>query len=623
MKSDRRGRKDRKPNIYAILAGVLCASILLGVLGFAAAHARKTGGFTVVDEKGRVIGGGSTEISAEEEPVAEEEIPATPGFTEEEIAMLNEAPEETEAALEPETPLVTFSVESVEEVILPEAIVIKSRSGTDPYTNVSGEIDDALTWTGEIPAAYNANDREEGDVITEVKHQGASHLCWAYAALGAIEANLLVKHPLLGVDRLDLSEKHLAYYVMNPASGSQGGLIDNDYRQIEGIGDDASQKLFQSGLAYIMASGVTDYIISALAAWKGPVDDAEADKFLRQRTNRITIEDQGPPSQAYGGAYHVQGIHELPAIEQNRDAIKRMILSYGAVTCGVHASQEKDDNHWYMSNLYDADPYGVDNNLPDHEVLLIGWDDAYEVDNFRPYSEHEGAWLCRNSWGATAGENGYFWLSYDDVIFTNNNVAAYDVALNGDPDFYDRNYQVAGLMTHAIDMMIDQNNVIYSLSESMNPYAVMYTAQEDEELCAVSLFALETENSYSIEITLDPEMAEDNGVSAADLENPAVTQLCASASGGYHTYKLDEPLSLQAGQRFMIVVKPQQPSGLVFEKSMTSTGDACYDEDNQYIGNIKTVTTASGLSYYCNEDGSALVPLEDADFFVKAFTKVK
>ena len=53
---------------------------------------------------------------------------------------------------------------------------------------------------------------------------------------------------------------------------------------------------------------------------------------------------------------------------------------------------------------------------------------------------------------------------------------------------------------------------------------------------------------------------------------------------------------------------------------MTSTGDANYDEDDHYIGNVFTQTVASGQSFYLTEDGTAMVPQTDKDFFIKAFT---
>ncbi len=601
----------KKKNIITAVLGMATAVLLIAVIGILSARAIDNGTMTVIWNNGH----SSTPVTRTE--------PQETSFTDDELALLDEVPEEAEENLEQAAEeLVAYDVEPVSEQVLPEAIHIESRTQGDPFLSVGEGTDDQPDWSAEIPMAYDGNDRNGEDVVTEVRNQGGSHLCWAYAALGAIEGNLLIKHPTLGVDRLDLSEKHLAWYAMNATQGSVAGGIDGDYRELQGIGDDAEQDFYKTNISYTMTSGVTDYIISVLAAWKGPVDDTDVNSFERQRNGKLVIKDQGAPSGPYGTDYHVQGVYELNGSEANRDAIKRMILSYGGVTCSVHADQTAGNSYWYLANLYDGAPYAENNNLADHEVLVVGWDDEYETDNFQPEPMNTGAWYCRNSWGTTAGDMGFFWLSYDDVIFSNNNVSAYDVALRGDPDFYDKNYQVASLMTHVIDMMIDQNNVVYAYTPSVNPYGVLYTAESDETLKAFSLFGMETENTYDVSVYLNPELNEEGGISASYLKNtaPDLTQSVRSATGGYHTYSFDTELSLSAGTPFFLMITPSQASGLVYEKAMTSTGDANYDEDNHYIGNVFTQTLASGQSFYVSEDGTALVPQTDKDFFLRAFT---
>ena len=45
---------------------------------------------------------------------------------------------------------------------------------------------------------------------------------------------------------------------------------------------------------------------------------------------------------------------------------------------------------------------------PNHDVVIIGWDDNYPQENFTTHPEGDGAFICKNSWGEEFGEDGYF-----------------------------------------------------------------------------------------------------------------------------------------------------------------------------------------------------------------------
>jgi C1A family cysteine protease len=74
--------------------------------------------------------------------------------------------------------------------------------------------------------------------------------------------------------------------------------------------------------------------------------------------------------------------------------IKSAIMQYGAVGCAVAA----DDV--FMNHPAGSVFTGSGSRAIDHDVILVGWDDA------------TGSWILRNSWGANWCEQGYMRIAY-------------------------------------------------------------------------------------------------------------------------------------------------------------------------------------------------------------------
>jgi len=134
-------------------------------------------------------------------------------------------------------------------------------------------------------------------------------------------------------------------------------------------------------------------------------------------------------------------------------------------------------------------------------------------------------------------------------------------------------------------------------------YANIYTAEKDEELAAVSIITHEPDLPYDISI-----YALNEG-----YKEPRDGELLAHMSGtehyaGYHTYKLEKPCSVSAGQTFSAVVKTGiTPSTTIF-----------FDRN----------ADGSGTSYYMIYDENSMSGWTDStrvenhgNTFVKVFTK--
>ncbi len=506
------------------------------------------------------------------------------------------------------------------EIEMPEAIVVDDSqkdlwnlaigSETDYPQNAADE---------ELSAFYMADNVDNIDYVTPVKNQGQTALCWAYAAISAIESDLLKHNPCFGVSTLNLSEKHAAYYNMHKSEGSLLSGIDDDYREFVFVGDDKWLSEYDTG--YISVGGVTDYCMSLFSAWKGPVSDNNGNSFkiIKGQPSLYTENTEIPSAPFDDPVCHVQGVFEVPATEKNRELIKRMIVEHGGVTASICA----DDNFWTGKKvaLYDYKEYGGE-NVADHEVVIVGWDDEYSASHFITKPSSDGAFICKNSWGVGYGAQGYFYLSYEDSVLCNNNVVAYDCSIGGDNDWFDNNYQYAGFITHVTDPMEDQKNVVYMYDNNSKGYGIVISPQKGEEFCAVGYFSMSTNTSDIIEIY---KMA-DNGKEYyyfEELGTPLVTMSCKAITAGYHTFSLEKPIDIISGEDYLVLVKPGNESKLVFEKAMDSTAEEHLDEWQHNMGAIHTVNTASGKSFLMSYDDLAVIRQSDKDFFVKAYTKEK
>ena len=57
-----------------------------------------------------------------------------------------------------------------------------------------------------------------------------------------------------------------------------------------------------------------------------------------------------------------------------------------------------------------------------HDILIIGWDDAYPAEKFNYQTKQDGAFICQNSWGTEFGEDGIFYVSYEDGSIGKNTI---------------------------------------------------------------------------------------------------------------------------------------------------------------------------------------------------------
>ncbi len=321
--------------------------------------------------------------------------------------------------------------------------------------------------------------------ISPVKDQGPIGACWAFASLGAIES---VISDLLMVD---LSEDHLS--------------LNHGYNLDQNEGGDIA-----ISLAYF-------------ARWSGPVleiDDVYGDGYTNQNAKAV---------------YHIQESRKLPA--KDFGAIKRAIMLYGGVQSSIHISDIYDRDFGDAYNEEKASYYydGVDK--ANHDVLIVGWDDFYNKNNFIKEPDMNGAFICKNSYGEGFGENGYFYISYRDVHIGTNNLVF--TRVDG-VDNYENIYQS--------DWFGNVGNLGYNSSKAF--FANVFTANKKENLSAVSFYTLGRDTHYSLYLV-------ENFEDESSFDNRIFLKKGSFDYEGYYTVDLNEEVEVEGD--FAVVVEIDTP----------------------------------------------------------------
>jgi C1A family cysteine protease len=350
-----------------------------------------------------------------------------------------------------------------------------------------------------LPTAFDLRSIDGKSLVSSIKHQSGG-TCWTHATMAALEGNLLMTHQWQQQGESgepDLAEYHLDWWNgfnshynadISPASGGLTVHQGGDYRVAE---------------AYLSRGGA--------------VRDIDGQSF----NHAPKLSD---PSYH---TYYVRDIEWFTAGSNNEqiDQIKNALMRNGVMGTALHWN---DDYYNSSNNTFYQPPTAEE--LPNHAVALVGWDDNKVTD-----APQKGAWIAKNSWGTNWGENGYFWISYYDkttghhpqmgaVSFKNVERLAYDKIYSWDYHGW--------------------RDTMPGVSEVFNAFQSEGGRTGKELLKSVSFITSTDLVSYIVTVY-------------KSFENGQLGNMVSMAEGGFdhtgfHTINLDTPVELKKGENFYI-----------------------------------------------------------------------
>ncbi len=335
-------------------------------------------------------------------------------------------------------------------------------------------------------------DLRDEEMVSQIRDQGSASECWADAAIGALESSLL-------------PQTKEQYSVTDMVNNNAFGL---DSR----LGGD-----------YEMAA-------SYLLSWKGPKKTSD------DRLDR-----------------HVQGVR-FPDQNSLSD-IKKAVYERGGMTSSLYVDIADADISSASFYSKESNSYCyTGKNRPNHDVIIVGWDDNYKAENFKGNAKEDGAWICQNSWGKDFGESGVFYVSYEDTTIGSQAASYADVE---DSDNFKEIYQsdLAGWI----------GQVGYGSGKIAA--ANFYTAREDSQVEAAGFYALGKNTRYQVSFV-------SNIRGSGGLNNRVQVASGLLQDRGFYTIRFDSPKEVGANCKFAVVVELDTPGATQPMAIEYRTGDS-------------------------------------------------
>lgn len=262
---------------------------------------------------------------------------------------------------------------------------------------------------------------------------------------------------------------------------------------------------------------------------------------------------------------------------------------------------------------------------PNHAVTIVGWDDTFSKDKFPEGHKpnKDGAYIVLNSYGTSFGDNGYFYVSYDDYAIEQQILGISKIEAI-DSNSKDVNYKY----------QYDELGVNYSLAFSRGtgllarPLDTMYganifTKQDKSHVESLTEVGILLDRAEGIEIYVNPT---DDDISKCKLVASYTGENALEA--GYHVLKLSSPIDL-TGDKFVIKLKYINSEGATVPLECNFKNSE-FELDESILKLYENAKANQGESYFSLDDSTyndlynykanEKTTFKDTNVCIKAFT---
>lgn len=382
-----------------------------------------------------------------------------------------------------------------------------------------------------LPSKYDLRDYNQ---VTSVKDQVSYGNSASFASIAAVESAILKQSK----KSYDLSENNMKN---NLAKYSAMGLNVTPNEEVSALNT-----------------------IGYLTSWSGPVLESDD-----------TYDASSLTSLLLNSSVKIQEVYVISNRNSttDNDKIKEAIIKYGAVYSEITVSQNEDGSCANQTYIYN--PFKSEAN---QAIVIVGWDDNYDKSNFEVIKgnltytpSNNGAFIVKNSWSTDIGDNGYFYVSYEDAVIggiSSSEISNYVVIYNKTAQYDD----------------VYQYDVIYDTEIATTNKEIWfnnnYTMENDGIIAAIGTMILNKNYNYTAYVYV-------NG----NIKHSQSGQINTT---GYRTIPLTKYISVNKDENVSIVLKITSVDNI----TLAATNSTLENYSSKFSFDNKTWTNDLDSSWY-------------------------